>query len=90
MVGDISIGEYNLHIEDIKVEDEDDYECQVTLHLLRSRSAKVMVLGKRTNFAAVGCPKHLVGFLLTLYRLANKIFAEKVCSPISSFSFASY
>jgi len=47
MVGDISIGEYNLHIEDIKVEDEDDYECQVTLHLLRSRSAKVMVLGKR-------------------------------------------
>ncbi|CAK8694163.1 unnamed protein product [Clavelina lepadiformis] len=44
MVGDVSIGEYNLHIINVDAnEDEQIYECQVTQHNLRSKKAKLTV-----------------------------------------------
>nr|CAB3259133.1 kin of IRRE-like protein 1 [Phallusia mammillata] len=44
MVGDISIGEYNLHINNVNLqEDESQYECQVTMYYMRTRKATLTV-----------------------------------------------
>ncbi|XP_078490168.1 kin of IRRE-like protein 2 isoform X2 [Ciona intestinalis] len=44
MVGDVSIGEYNLLIRNVSaMEDECGYQCQVTKHRLGSKTARVTV-----------------------------------------------
>ena len=46
MVGDVSLGEYHLQIRHVDLaEDDNDFECQVTDHGLRSNTAKLTVLG---------------------------------------------
>lgn len=43
------IGQYNLEISNAELSDDSIYECQATEAALRSRRAKLSVLGKRSS-----------------------------------------
>ena len=45
MIGDVTKGEFHLQIRNASLAEDDVYECQVTHYQLRSKAAKLTVLG---------------------------------------------
>lgn len=84
MVGDISIGEYNLLIKNVTaVEDDTEYECQVTKFMLRSRRAKLTVLGEALIlFIVINVTCYKCRFSKSLQNIVNKLIFIVISSLI--------
>lgn len=55
--GDAASGQHNLHIRPVELEDQASYECQATQAGLRSRPARLHVLGEEPAHSSPGAPK---------------------------------